>query len=139
MTEEEKLEVRPPVKDVKRIRRETRSETAIGVNIERAASEANNRAFRALSGPPPTAAEQALIAASKHEPVRLFSRVLVADLDEGEQARYTIVPHGEGSLAAGRLEVGSPLARTFLAEYPGAVVRVKTPGGNRRYRILQVE
>jgi transcription elongation GreA/GreB family factor len=125
--------------DPGRIRRETRAEGRIGEAIEKAAAEADARVLRQQGYPPPSEAERALIAASPHEPVQLFSTVLVAELESGEQERFTIVPHDEADLAAGRLSIGSPIGRALYQEYPGAVVRVKTPAGPRLFRILQVQ
>jgi transcription elongation factor GreA len=122
-----------------RMRRESRPESGIGAHINSAASDADARVLRAIAGPPPTEAEAQLIATAAREPVRMFTRVLVTDLETGEQERYTIVPHDEGNLEAGRITVGSPLGRGLLEEYPGSLVAVKTPGGKRLYRILQVE
>lgn len=70
--------------------------------------------------------------------MQLFTAVLIASLDDGEQDRYTLVPHDEADLAAGRISVGSPLGRALYQEHPGSVVAVKTPSGTRLYRILQV-
>lgn len=132
---------RPPQpfsSDHGRLRRESRPETGIGAQIRKAAEEADARAVRQSGAPSPTEGEAELIAASSREPVRIYTTVLVSDLESGEQDRYTIVPPNEGDPTAGRISVGSPLGRALLEELPGAVVTVKTPGGKRRYRVLQV-
>lgn len=125
--------------DPARLRRESRPETRVGGMVADAAAEADARVVRAIKGPPPSEAEQAIIAAGKREPARLFSKVLVADVESGEQERFTLVPHDEADLAAGKISIGSPIGRALLEEFPGAIVAVKAPGGKLLYRILSVE
>ncbi len=137
---EQQLQARRPfVSDPARIRRETRAEAPIGAAIEAAAEEVQARVFRTREGPPPTEAELTILKESPREPARLFTRVLVTDLEAGEQETYSLVPHDEADPAAGKVSIGSPLGRALLEEYPGAVVRVKAPAGERLYRILRVE
>lgn len=125
--------------DPGRLRRETRSEEPIGAAIGKAAAAADNRVLRQRGFPPPSEAEKELIAASPREPAQLFATVLVADLESGEQERFTLVPHDEADLATMRISIGSPIGRALYQEYPGSVVTVKTPAGPRLYRILQVQ
>ncbi len=129
---------RPFKADPGRLRRESRSESPIGSMIEQAAAEAENRALRQRGYPAPSEAEAELIAASPHMAAQLFSRVLLVDLETGDQERYTLVPHDEADLAAGRISIGSPIGRALYQEYPGSVVVVKSPGGPLTYRLLQV-
>jgi transcription elongation GreA/GreB family factor len=124
---------------VPRIRRETRPDERIGKFIEVAGVDADERVSRALQGPPLTETEQELLAAAAKEPVRLYTKVLVTDLESGELERFHLVRDGEGDPLAGKLSISSPIGRALLMEYPGAVVAAKTPGGKRLYRILQVE
>lgn len=121
------------------MRREHRSEAPIGAYIRKAGEEADERAARAVAGPPVTEAEAETLAGSAHEPVQMYSTVVVTDLALGEQQRYRIVPEGTGDPGRGEVSLSSPLGRALLMEYPGAVVRVKAPGGERLYRILRVE
>lgn len=124
---------------VTRVRRETRPEGHIGKFVAEAGAEADNRVARAVPGPPPTDEEKEILAQSAHEPVQLFSRVLVTDLETGEREAYRLVPEGEGDPLRGEISFTSPIGRSLLMEYPGAVVAVKTPGGRRLYRLLRVE
>ncbi|HWI51255.1 MAG TPA: GreA/GreB family elongation factor [Symbiobacteriaceae bacterium] len=111
----------------------------MGKYLELAGEEAANRVVRAIAGPPPTDEEAEILAHSAHELVRLYSRVLVTDLETGEQDQFRLVPEGEGDPLQGELSISSPIGRTLLMEYPGAVVAVKTPGGRRLFRILRVQ
>lgn len=125
--------------NITRLRRESRSEAPIGKFVAEAGTEADNRVARAVQGPPPTDAEKEIMAASAHEPVRLYCRVLVTDLETGESEVYRLVPEGEGDPLRGEISLTSPIGRSLLMEYPGAVVAVRAPGGRRLYRILRVE
>jgi transcription elongation factor GreA len=58
---------------------------------------------------------------------------------DGEVSSYRIVGEDEGDIAAGRLSFSAPLARAVLGREEDEVVTVETPGGIRRYRILQVQ
>lgn len=124
---------------VTRLRRESRSEAHIGKFVTEAAAEADNRVARSIAGPPPTEAEAEILAAAAHEPVRLYCRVLLTDLEVGEQVSYRIVPEGEGDFERGDLSISSAIGRALLMEYPGAVVAVRAPGGRRLFRVLRVE
>jgi transcription elongation GreA/GreB family factor len=124
---------------VTRLRRESRTDAPIGKFVTEAAAEADNRVARAVAGPPPTEADAEILAAAAHEPVRLYSRILVTDLESGEQVSYRIVPEGEADFERGDLSISSAIGRALLMEYPGAVVAVKAPGGERLFRVLRVE
>lgn len=124
---------------VTRLRRETRPEAHIGKFVSEAAAEADNRVARSVSGPPPTEAEAEILSGAAHEPVRLYCRVWLTDLECGEQLCYRIVPEDEADFERGDLSISSAIGRALLMEYPGAVVAVKAPGGRRLFRLLRVE
>jgi transcription elongation GreA/GreB family factor len=128
-----------PEQKITRLRRESRSEAAIGTFVKEASAEADNRVARAVAGPPPADEEKEILAGSAHEPVRLYSRVLVTDLEQDEQLWLQVVEDGKGDPLTGAVSVSAPLGRALLMEYPGAVVAVRAPGGRRLYRILRVE
>lgn len=125
--------------DPGRLRRETGADRPIGAHLNEAWQEADTRVLRAKKGPPPSEDEAELIRGSVHQPVELFSRVLLSNLTFGEQETYTIVPHGEERLEQGRISIGSPIGRALFQEYPGAVIEVKAPAGPILYRILKVD
>ena len=130
---------KPFTADPTRLRRESRPESRIGGMVADAAAEADARVSRAIKGPPPTDEEAAIISASRRAPARLFSKVLIADVVTREQERYTLAPHDEADLEAGKISIGSPIGRALLEEYPGSIVAVKAPAGKLLYRILSVE
>jgi transcription elongation factor GreA len=65
--------------------------------------------------------------------------VVLADADEGSEVRYQIVGEDEADIKAGKLSIGSPMARALIAKEAGDVVDVQTPGGKRSYEIIDVE
>ena len=63
------------------------------------------------------------------------------DLEEskgGESVTYQIVGEDEADIKKGKVSVGSPIARALIGKYAGDEVEVHTPGGVRKYEILEV-
>ncbi len=68
--------------------------------------------------------------------VTVGSRVRLGDADE--VAEYVIAPEHEGDAAAGRISADSPVGRALLGHQVGEQLQVRTPGGVRRVRVLEV-
>jgi len=64
--------------------------------------------------------------------------VKLADGDSGAQAQYTIVGEHEADLKRGRISITSPIARGLIGKEVGDEVKIRTPGGEREYEILEV-
>jgi transcription elongation factor GreA len=62
------------------------------------------------------------------------------DLEEegGESATYQIVGEDEAEIKQGRISISSPIARALIGKDAGDVVEVRTPGGVKRYEIVDV-
>jgi transcription elongation factor GreA len=62
------------------------------------------------------------------------------DLEEqgGETATYQIVGEDEAEIKEGRISISSPIARALIGRDAGDVVEVRTPGGVKRYEIIDV-
>jgi transcription elongation factor GreA len=58
--------------------------------------------------------------------------------DDGETVTYTIVGADESDPARGRISSSSPVGRALVGRGTGDFVVVKTPAGERRYRVLDV-
>jgi len=56
----------------------------------------------------------------------------------GEAATWQIVGEDEADIKAGRISVTSPIGRALIGKEPGEVVEVQTPGGLKRYEIIDV-
>jgi transcription elongation factor GreA len=57
---------------------------------------------------------------------------------DGETATWQIVGEDEADIKQGRISVSSPIARALIGKESGERVEVQTPGGLKRYEILDV-
>ena len=64
--------------------------------------------------------------------------VKIEDLDSGEIVTYQIVGEDEADIKAGRISIGSPIARALIGKEVEDVAVVKAPGGDIEYEILDV-
>jgi transcription elongation factor GreA len=64
--------------------------------------------------------------------------VRLEDSDSGAKAQYTIVGETEADLKKSRISITSPIARGLIGREVGDSVRIRTPGGEREYEILEV-
>jgi len=62
------------------------------------------------------------------------------DLEEkgGKKITYQIVGEDEAEIKAGRISISSPIARALIGKEAGDEVDVVTPGGVKKYEILDV-
>ena len=60
------------------------------------------------------------------------------DLDSGDHVRYQIVGEDEADIKAGKISVGSPIARALLGKEEGETVEVVIPDGRKMLEILAV-
>ena len=67
------------------------------------------------------------------------STVEIEDLESGKVVTYQIVGEDEADIKAGRISVGSPIARALIGKETEDVVVVKAPGGEIEYEILAVK
>jgi transcription elongation factor GreA len=56
----------------------------------------------------------------------------------GESATWQIVGEDEADIKAGRISYSSPIGRALIGKEAGETVEVKTPGGIKRYDIVDV-
>jgi transcription elongation factor GreA len=56
----------------------------------------------------------------------------------GETATWQIVGEDEADIKEGRISVSSPIARALIGKEAGESVEVQTPGGLKRYEIIDV-
>ncbi|MDD5306839.1 MAG: transcription elongation factor GreA [Deltaproteobacteria bacterium] len=67
------------------------------------------------------------------------AKVLLENLDTGEQVTYRIVGEDESNINEGLISVTSPIARSMVGREPGDRIRVATPSGVKNYEIEEVE
>jgi transcription elongation factor GreA len=68
----------------------------------------------------------------------VFGATVEVEDDDGEKATWQIVGEDEADIKAGRISVTSPIARALIGKYAGDSVEVQTPGGVKRYELLDV-
>ena len=70
---------------------------------------------------------------------RLGSKVIVQDMEVGQEITYVLVDPTEMDLRSGKISVESPAGKAFLDRAPGDAVEVQAPVGLIHYRIERVE
>ena len=74
-----------------------------------------------------------------HDVITLRSRVVLKDLDDGEEATYTLVYPEESDPASGRISILSPVGTAMLGCRVGDTFEWKVPRGNLRMQVLRIE
>jgi transcription elongation factor GreA len=64
--------------------------------------------------------------------------VRLTDVESGDEVSYTIVGEDEADIKQGRISITAPVARALIGREVDDTVRVKTPGGQREYEIIEV-
>jgi transcription elongation factor GreA len=67
------------------------------------------------------------------------SEVTLRDEESGKELSYRLVGATEADLSEGKLSIESPVAQAVVGRSPGDVVKVPTPRGDRRYKLLSVK
>jgi transcription elongation factor GreA len=57
----------------------------------------------------------------------------------GERKVWQIVGESEADVKDGKISVASPIARALIGKRKGAAVEVEAPGGDKIYKIRQVQ
>jgi len=64
--------------------------------------------------------------------------VQLEDEDTGEQVTYQIVGEDEADIKAGRINIGSPIARALIGKEEADTAEFQAPGGVRRFEVVSV-
>lgn len=70
--------------------------------------------------------------------VNVGAMVRVLDKDFNEEEEYQIVGSAEADLSKNKISNESPVGKALLGKKVGAVVKVETPGGIVKYKILDI-
>jgi transcription elongation factor GreA len=70
--------------------------------------------------------------------VAFGANVKLSNADTGEEVVYTILGADEADLAKGSISITSPLARSLIGKQVGDEVKVRMPGGERTYEVLDI-
>jgi transcription elongation factor GreA len=68
----------------------------------------------------------------------VFGATVEVQEASGETAKWQIVGEDEADIKEGRISVSSPIARALIGKEAGESVDVQTPGGVKRYEIIDV-
>jgi transcription elongation factor GreA len=68
----------------------------------------------------------------------VFGATVEVEDKAGEKATWQIVGEDEADIKEGRISVSSPIARALIGKEAGESVDVQTPGGVKRYDIIDV-
>jgi transcription elongation factor GreA len=60
------------------------------------------------------------------------------DMNNGDVVTYQIVGDDEADIKQGKISISSPIARAIIGKYAGDKVEVHTPGGVRKYEVLDI-
>lgn len=66
------------------------------------------------------------------------SRVLLENVDTGEEITYQLVGTDESNIKNGKISISSPLGRAIIGKKPGEEVLLQAPGGKRCYELVEI-
>jgi transcription elongation factor GreA len=70
--------------------------------------------------------------------IKFGATVKLIDEDTEEERTYMIVGEPEADVRAGKLSIGSPIARALIGKSVGDTVQVPTPSGGKSYEVTGV-
>lgn len=70
--------------------------------------------------------------------VSLGSRVVLKDLDEGQEVEFTVVGSAEADPNSRRISIESPVGKAILGLTAGEIVEVMVPAGRLHFQIMDV-
>jgi transcription elongation factor GreA len=70
--------------------------------------------------------------------VAFGATVKLSNTDTGEEVSYRILGADESDLAKGSIGITSPLARSLIGKRVGDEVKMRMPGGERTYEVLDI-
>ena len=66
------------------------------------------------------------------------SKVLLENIDTGEEIEYQLVGPDESDIAKGRISISSPLGKAILGKKAGDELTLVVPGGKRLYELVEI-
>ncbi len=65
-------------------------------------------------------------------------RVMLENVDTGEEVKYQLVGPDESDINNGRISVVSPLGKAIIGKEPGQEIIVQAPGGKWCYELVEI-
>lgn len=75
---------------------------------------------------------------SDADTVHIGARILLKDMEYGDQFTYTVVGSAEADPANNKISYESPVGRAILGKREGETVEVNVPAGKLLYQIMEV-
>ncbi len=72
-----------------------------------------------------------------HDTIGFWSRVVIIDVDSGDEFSYRLVSPDESDPPNGKISVSSPIGRALVGRGEGDEVEVETPRGRKNYEVLE--
>lgn len=66
------------------------------------------------------------------------SRVLLENVDTGEDVEYMLVGPEESDIDKGQISIVSPLGKAIMGRKPGDEIVLQAPGGKRVYELVEI-
>lgn len=66
------------------------------------------------------------------------SRVVLENIETGEDVRYQLVGPDESNIEQGRISISSPLGKAIMGKKPGDELTLNVPGGKRSYELVEI-
>ena len=66
------------------------------------------------------------------------SKVLLENIDTGENVEYQLVGPDESDIEKGRISISSPLGKAILGKKPGDELTFEVPDGKRFYELVEI-
>ncbi len=67
------------------------------------------------------------------------AKVTFENIDTGKETTYRIIGDDESDIDSGSISISSPIARALISREVGDEVIIKTPSGNKKVEIIDVE
>lgn len=65
-------------------------------------------------------------------------RVLLENVETGEDVEYQLVGPDESDIQQGRISISSPLGKAIIGKQPGEEIVLQAPGGKRVYELVEI-
>lgn len=75
----------------------------------------------------------------KTDKVYILTTAVLKNLDNNQKVEYTLVSEEEADIEAGKISVKSPIGRAILGKQVAEKVEVRTPGGLKRFEVLEIK
>jgi transcription elongation factor GreA len=66
------------------------------------------------------------------------SRVVLENIDTGQDVEYQLVGPDESNIEKGRISISSPLGKAMIGKRPGDELTLVVPGGKRNYQVVEI-